>query len=178
MQTIRRCPGALRRICIVQQITIDIMLQDEPTRIKPIIEDLTPHDVSTYTPAVLVALVPQPVVTEDLGVKVVCLKGRVMNMALWTLEEEEGVVVDLLATAVEAEEDCFIFAASIVNELAGIKVEILRVEFIAFLEIGHAHAVMAKLMNRRRTFLEPLELVDVAVLLLRKIRLHLRELGI
>lgn len=50
---------------------------------------------------------------------------------------------------------------------AGKEVEILGVEFIAFLKVCHTHAVVTKLMNRRRAFLESLELVDVAVLLLR-----------
>lgn len=100
MQTIRRCLGALCRIGTIQKIPVDVMLHYESAGIKPIIKDLAPHDVPTYTPAVLIALMSQPVVTKDLGVDVVRFKGRMVDVAFWALEEEEGVMVDPLVTAV------------------------------------------------------------------------------
>lgn len=93
------------------------MLQYEPARIKPIIKDLGPHDVTPYAPAVLIPLVPQPIVTEDLGVEVVRLKGRVVDVTFRALEEEESVVVDPLIASVEAEEDCCVFTCVVMNEL-------------------------------------------------------------
>lgn len=50
--------------------------------------------------------------------------------------------------------------------LAGIKVEVFRVELVALLEICHAHAVMPQLVYRRWALLKALELVGFAVLLL------------
>ena len=69
------------------------------------------------TPTVLIALVPQPVVTQNLSIKVVCLKGRVMNMHLWAFEEKEAVVVDLDVATVQSEEDGDILAGIVMDEL-------------------------------------------------------------
>jgi uncharacterized lipoprotein YmbA len=66
----------------------------------PIIKDLTAHDMSADTPAVVIALVPQPIMTKNLNVKVVRFKGAVVNMALWTLEKEEGMMIDGVGTTV------------------------------------------------------------------------------
>lgn len=73
--------------------------------------------MAPHAPAVLVALVAQPVVAEDLGVKVVRLEGRVVHVALGALEEEEAVVVDLLVAAVQTEEDGYVFVFVVVVEL-------------------------------------------------------------
>lgn len=40
----------------------------------PVIEDLTAHDVTANPPTILVASVPQPVVTQDLCVEVMGLE--------------------------------------------------------------------------------------------------------
>lgn len=40
----------------------------------PIIEDLTSHDVASHAPAVLIALVPEPVVAKYLRVEVMRLE--------------------------------------------------------------------------------------------------------
>lgn len=48
----------LSRMVLIQEISIDVMLQDKFTRVKPIVKDLTAHNMSTYPPAVLIALVP------------------------------------------------------------------------------------------------------------------------
>lgn len=71
-------------------------------------------------PAVLVPLVPQPVVAEDLCVEVVGLEGGVVDVELGALEEEEGVVVDEVLAAVEAEEGRDVFARGVVDELGGV----------------------------------------------------------
>lgn len=59
----------------------------------------------THAPAVLVPLVPQPVVAQHLRVKVVRLERRVVHVELGALEEEEAVVIDVFLAAAEAEED-------------------------------------------------------------------------
>jgi hypothetical protein len=61
--------------------------------------------------------VAQPVVAQDLGVKVVRLEGRVVHVALGPLEEEEAVVVYFFVAAVQAEEDCYVFVGVVVVEL-------------------------------------------------------------
>jgi len=60
----------------------------------PVVKNLTAHHVPPDAPAVGVPLVAQPVVTQNLRVKVVRLEGRVVDVHLWTLEKEEAVVVD------------------------------------------------------------------------------------
>lgn len=165
MQPIRASLRPLGWILAVEQVAINIVLEDELGRVEPVVEDLAAHDVAADAPAVLVALVAQPVVAEDLGVKVVRLEGRVVHVALGALEEEEAVVVDLLVAAVQPEEDGYVFVFVVVVELfyvssacdavwglqrfvvcsaylAGIEVEVFRVEFVTLLEIRHAHAVM------------------------------------
>ena len=85
----------------------------------PVIKDLAAHDVAADAPAVLVALLAQPVVAEHLGVKVVRLKRRVVDVHLGALKEEEAVVVDQLVAAVQPEEDRLVDALLVVYELHG-----------------------------------------------------------
>lgn len=51
--------------------------------------------------------------------------------------------------------------------LAGMKVEIGRIKLVALGKVRHAHAKMSKLVYGRRPLLEALELVWLAVLLVR-----------
>lgn len=41
----------------------------------PIVKYLTTHDMSTNSPAILIPLLPKPVVSQQLGVKVMRFKG-------------------------------------------------------------------------------------------------------
>lgn len=107
----------LRLSSVIHQVTVDIMLEDESRGVKPIIEDLTSHNVPPDTPAVLPALVPQPVMTQHLRVKVVCLETRMMNMTFGTFEEEKAVVVDKLLSAVKSAEGVELAASWIVDQL-------------------------------------------------------------
>lgn len=188
MQPIRARLGSLRGVLPVEQVTVDVVLEDELGGVEPVVKDLAAHDVAADSPAVLVALVAQPVVAQDLGVEVVGLEGGVVHVALGTLEEEETVVVDLLVAAVQPEEDGYVFVLVVIVELfwwvlaalrsaqgssnwqfaylAGVEVEVFRVELVALLEICHAHAVMAQFVYWSWTLLKALKLVGVTVLLL------------
>lgn len=86
-------------------------------RVVPVVKDLAAHNVAADAPAVGVALVAQPVVTEHLGVKVVRLKGRVVDVHLGALKEEEAVVVYQLAAPVEPEEDGIVDTLGVVHQL-------------------------------------------------------------
>lgn len=59
----------------------------------PVIEDLTTHDVSPYAPAVLPSFLPQPVVSQNLNIKIMDLETAVVNMPLWPLEDKKDVVI-------------------------------------------------------------------------------------
>ena len=85
----------------------------------PVVKDLTPHHMATDAPAVGIPLVAQPVVTEHLGVKVVCLERRVVDVHLGPLEEEEAVVVDQVVAAVQPEEDGYVDVVVVVDQLPG-----------------------------------------------------------
>lgn len=187
MQPIWASLCALRRVLPVEQVAVDVVLEDELGGVEPVVEDLAAHNVAAHAPAVLVALVAQPVVAQDLGVKVVGLEGGVVHVALGALEEEKAVVVDLLVAAVQPEEDGYVLVFVVVVELfwwlsavllpaqrsnwgfaylAGVEIEVFRVELVALLKICHAHAVMAQFVYWRWALLKALELVGVAVLLL------------
>lgn len=88
------CHTNVSRLLVVHQIAIDIVLKDKFRRVEPVVEDLTTHYMPSNAPAYLVAFLAQPVVTEYLRVKIMCFEGRVVHMADWSFEEEEGVVVD------------------------------------------------------------------------------------
>lgn len=94
MQVARRSQAPIRLITRVYQIAIDVVLQDELRRVKPVIEYLATHDMPTDSPAVLVALVLEPVMPKKLSIEVVRLVRRVVDMVLGTLEDEEAMVVD------------------------------------------------------------------------------------
>jgi hypothetical protein len=69
------------------------------------------------TPAVLVSPLAQPIMAQNLGVKVVRLKRGVMDVHLGAFEKEEAVVVDKLVASVEPEEDGDVDLVVVVNEL-------------------------------------------------------------
>lgn len=68
-------------------------------------------------PAVSVPLLAQPIVTQDLGVKVVRLERGMMDMHLGAFEKEEAVVVDELVAPVETEEDGDVDVVVVVHKL-------------------------------------------------------------
>jgi hypothetical protein len=117
MQPIRTSLRPLRRILAVEQVPVDIVLEDKLAGVKPVVKDLAAHDVAPDAPAVLVTLVAQPVVAQDLGVKVVRLKRGVVHVALGALEEEEAVVVYFFVAPVQAEEDGYVLVVVVVVEL-------------------------------------------------------------
>lgn len=166
MQVIRRRLILVRRLVHRKQITINIVLQNETRRVKPVVKDLAAHDVPPDAPAILPPLMAQPVVAEDLGVEVVRLKGRVVHVrGAGPLEEEEAVVVDELVASVQAEEDGHVGAVVVVHELRGEEVEVFAVELVALGVVGHAHAEVAELVDGGGPLLEAGEGVLGAVLL-------------
>lgn len=117
MQPVRARLCALRGVLAVEQVAVDVVLEDEAAGVEPIVKYLAAHNVAADAPAVLVALVAQPVVAQDLGVKVVRLERGVVHVALGALEEEEAVVVDFFVAAVQPEEDGYVFVGVVVVEL-------------------------------------------------------------
>lgn len=51
--------------------------------------------MSSHAPAILIAFMTKPVMSQLLGVKIVRLEGRVVNVRFGTFEKEEAVVVHL-----------------------------------------------------------------------------------
>lgn len=125
MQVVRTSQRPLRRIIDVQQISINVMLHHEPAGIKPVVKDLTTHNMPSHTPTVLIALVPQPIMTQHLGIVVVRLKAAVVHVrCAWALKEEETVVINLFSALVETEKDCNVFTGLVVDELRRVEVEV------------------------------------------------------
>lgn len=101
----------------IEEITIHIVLKNEAGWVEPVIEDLAAHYVSTHTPAVLVALMTKPIVTEHLRIEIVGLEGRVVDVHLGTLKEEEAMVVDKVSSAVESEKDGLVDTFVVMDKL-------------------------------------------------------------
>ena len=83
----------------------------------PIIEDLTAHNVSPNTPAVLVALLCQPIVSQKLGVKIDCLERGVMDVRFRPFEEEEAVMVNRLQASIQMQKGGDISSLVIIDQL-------------------------------------------------------------
>lgn len=71
-----------------------------------------------HAPAVLVSPFLQPVVAEDLQIKIVHLERRVVDVAFWTFVEEEAMMVDELIATVEVEERRHVFSRRVMYELS------------------------------------------------------------
>jgi hypothetical protein len=52
-----------------------------------------------------------------LRIEIVSLKRGVVDVGLWTFEEEKAVVVNKILSAIEAIEDSNVFAVRVANEL-------------------------------------------------------------
>lgn len=125
MQIVRTSQRPLGRIIDIQEISINIMLHHKSTRIKPVVKDLTTHNMPSHAPAVLIALVPQPIMTQHLSVVVVRLEAAVVHVrCARALKEEEAVMINLFGALVETEEDCDILTGLVVNELRRVEVEV------------------------------------------------------
>lgn len=59
----------------------------------PVVKDLASHNMAPDSPAVLISLLTKPMMSEKLRVEIMSLIGRMMDMTLWPLEEEETVMV-------------------------------------------------------------------------------------
>lgn len=167
MNAILTCRTLLRRISVVHQITINIMLQDEPGGIEPVIKDLTTHDVSPNAPAILPTFMPQPVMTQHLRVKIVRFEARVMDMTLGAFEEEKAMVVDKLLPTVKSAECVEVAAGGIVDQLRWEEVEMSCVKLERLREIGDTDTEVAKFVNGCWGFFEALEGVRWTGLLFR-----------
>lgn len=83
----------------------------------PVVKDLAAENVSSDAPAVLVPPLPQPVVAEDLGIEVVCLKRGVVHSVGVALGEEEDVVIHLLVSPIQSIEYRPVDLVGVVDEL-------------------------------------------------------------
>ena len=101
----------------IEEVTVDIVLENKAGWVEPVIEDLATHYVSTNTPAVLVALMTKPIVTEHLSVEIVGFEGRVVDVHLGSLKEEEAVMVNKVVSAVESEKDGLVDTLIVVDKL-------------------------------------------------------------
>jgi hypothetical protein len=73
--------------------------------------------MSSYTPAVLIAPVAEPVMAQNLCVKIVCFEGGVVNMGLRSLKEKEAVMINHLRSSVQMQESGYIPPCIIMNKL-------------------------------------------------------------
>lgn len=137
MKATRASLRAVWRLGGRYEVAIDVVLHDESMRVipnttvssvpktdgtrpgmrVPVVEDLAAEDVSSNTPTVLVALLPQPIMAEDLSVEVVRFERGVVHFVRPPLSEEEHVMVDFFVTPIQPEEDRSVDTLVIVDEL-------------------------------------------------------------
>jgi len=130
----------------------------------PVIENLTAHDMSAYAPAVLIALLVQPGVAQHLDIEIKDLEARVVHVELGPLEEEEAVVVHHLGAPVQVQEGRdILIRGRVIDQIAGLEVEIGGVEVEGRLVVGDAEAEMSQLVDGGRALLETLRLVHGSV---------------
>ena len=113
----------------------------------PVIENLTAQDMPPDAPAILVALFDEPVVPEDLGVEIEHLERRMVHVPFGPLVEEEAVVVDELLAAVQMHERGHVAALGVVQQIAGLEVEVAGPEVKGFGKVGDAHAGVAEFVH-------------------------------
>lgn len=68
----------------------------------------------SYSPTILIALMPQWIVSQNLRIEVMCLEGGVLDMIFGSFEEE-AVVIDELFSAGKAAESVEIATGFVVD---------------------------------------------------------------
>ena len=109
----------------------------------PIVENLTPKNMSPDPPTILIPLLDQPIVPDDLGVEIKDLVGRVVDVVFGPLEDEEDVVVDEFVAAVQMHKAGHVLAVGSVQHLRGFEVEVAGPEFERFGKVGDDAAEVA-----------------------------------
>lgn len=95
------------------------MFLDRPN--VPVVENLAAQNMPADTPAVLIPFLPQPVVAKELGVEVVRLKRRMVDVTLGALEHEEAMVIHELLAAVKMHECGDVRTIGVVDELEDVR---------------------------------------------------------
>ena len=160
MQVIRCCHGSIYRSFIIDQVTINVMLENESAWIEPVIKDLASHHMPSNAPTVLILLLCEPGMSKHLDIKVKDLETGMMDMKFRSPEKEKAMVVNPLRPSIEMQKggDVFLGVWGI-DELAGLEVEVRGVEFVGLWVIGDAKTKVPKFVDRSRTLLESLRLV-------------------
>ena len=113
---------------------------------------------------------------QHLNIEVKNLEARMVDVKLWTLEEEEAVMVyHFLATIQMQEYRYILLLLRIIHYVTGFEIKVRREELIRFLVIRDAQAEVAQLMDRSRALLKALCLVHGPVLDGGKVIRQLRE---
>ena len=124
--------------------------------------------MSPHPPAILIPLLNQPIMPQHLRIEVKNLKRRMMDMCFWSCEEEKGVVIHELETAVQMHEGNHVVAIGLIDYLkeesvsgwkkgggeggkdayvGGFEVEVGCPERHVCCEISYAYAEVAELVN-------------------------------
>lgn len=96
----------MRRRILIDHVAVRVVLHDEATGVKPVVEDLRAHDMPPYAPHLLVLLLDQPLVTHHLCVKVLHLVGGVVDLCSRLMRpvmpcDQEAVVIRVLSAEVQ-----------------------------------------------------------------------------
>lgn len=123
--------------------------------------------MSANSPAVLVTLLPKPIMAKHLCVEVVRFIRAMVDMGLWALKEKEGMVVDRLAATIQSVESGNVIPFGIVNKLrfairiccakacmrtayvACNDIESRRVKLVCLCKTRYTHTEVPKLVDRR-----------------------------
>ena len=100
-----------------------------------------------HPPAILIPLLDQPIVAQHLDVEIKDLERGVVDVVPGPLEEEEAVVVDELAAAVQVQEGGYVGAVGPVQQVRGLEVEVPGPELERAGEVGDAAAEVAEFVH-------------------------------
>ena len=104
-------------------------------------------------PTVLIPFLDQPIVPQHLGVEIKDLVRGVVDVVFGPRVEEEAVVVDELAAAVQVHEGGHVGAVGPVEQVRGFEVEVCGPEVEGLGEVGDAAAEVAEFVDFRWTWL-------------------------
>src|SRR5436305_2230500 len=97
------CWSSSNRIFIINKVAVSIMFDHESVYIIPVIKNLTTKNVTANTPTQFITLLLKPLMSKKLCVEVMNLKGAVMDMDGRLFLAKEGVMINVILTAIEVE---------------------------------------------------------------------------
>src|SRR5271169_6734152 len=130
------------------------MFDHEPVHIIPVIENLTPQNMSSNTPRQFVALLLKPLMSQKLRIEIMDFKRAMMDMHRRLFLNKKRVMINKRFSPIEMEKPRHILPIRSIQYIRRLKREIIAIELKSLAEIRTIDAEMAEFMDRGGTRLE------------------------